>query len=122
MARHNFKKLKIWQKGILIVKLVYEYMETLPEKEKWNLISQSIRSACSIPANIAEGSGRKGKKDYAHFLSISLSSAYELETHLLVCEMQKYGDQELLKNILIELVQEQMMLFSYRNKVEQSAS
>ena len=38
---------------------------------------------CSIPSNIAEGSGKTTSKHFAEFLSISISSSYELETQLL---------------------------------------
>ena len=36
----------------------------------------------SIPANIAEGSGRNSDKDFAHFLEQSYGSAMELASHL----------------------------------------
>ena len=38
------------------------------------------------PANIAEGCAKYSDKDFVRFLQISLGSAYELETHLLLCE------------------------------------
>lgn len=84
----NFKKLKIWQKGMDIVEMVYEYVDKLPQIEKYNLVSQSIRCAVSIPSNIAESSRRKSNLDYAKFLEYSLSSSYELETQLLICQKE----------------------------------
>ena len=52
---HNFRELKIWQKGIDLVDGCYDYTLTLPTDEKYNLVSQINRCSCSVPSNIAEG-------------------------------------------------------------------
>ncbi|TZF85653.1 four helix bundle protein (plasmid) [Pedobacter sp. BS3] len=54
---HNFKNLKIWQKSMDLVDLAYAFCDGLPKNERYNLIDQITRAACSIPSNIAEGSG-----------------------------------------------------------------
>lgn len=118
--RINFKNLKIWQKGMQIVDKVYKYVERLPDYEKFNLTVQSIKSAVSIPSNIAERSGRKSNADYARFLEYSLTSAYELETQMLICKKRRYSDLKLLEEILNDVSEEQRMLFSYLEKVENS--
>jgi four helix bundle protein len=46
--------------------------------------SQLVRSATSVPANIAEGCGRAGDRDFRRLLRHSLGSACELEYHLLL--------------------------------------
>jgi four helix bundle protein len=51
---NNFKQLKIWQKGIEIVKDIYSITEKFPNKETRGLISQMRRASVSIPSNIAE--------------------------------------------------------------------
>ncbi|WP_412176255.1 four helix bundle protein [Formosa sp. PL04] len=43
------------------------------------------RCVVSIPANIAEGCAKDSQKDFVGFLQISLGSAFELETHLIIC-------------------------------------
>ena len=40
------------------------------------------RTAISIPSNIAEGSGRHGRRELLHHLSISRGSLKELETQI----------------------------------------
>ena len=82
--RHNFRELKIWKEAMNIVKSVYLLTSQLPADERFGLVSQINRCAISIPSNIAEGSGRTSNKEFLHFLNISLSSSFELETQLIL--------------------------------------
>jgi len=81
----NFRKLNIWNDSRLLVKEIYEITSLLPSSEKFGLISQINRCVISIPANIAEGSAKDSQKDFIRFLQISLGSAYELESHIILC-------------------------------------
>ena len=83
--KHNFRDLGIWKDSFAIVKDVYDLCIQLPSEEKYGLKSQIQRYAISIPSNIAEGSGRTSDKEFLHFLNIAISSSYELETQLLLC-------------------------------------
>lgn len=82
--KHNFRKLEVWKMAMDLVKKVYLVSPSLPDIEKFGLMSQIQRSAISIPSNIAEGSGRTSSKEFRYFLKISLSSSYELETQLIL--------------------------------------
>lgn len=119
MRKHNFKNMKIWQEGMEIVDMVYLYLNDLPSSEKFNLVSQMSRCSVSIPSNIADGSGKSGIKDQLKFFGYSLSSAYELETQLLICERRNYGNSSILKNILSKVETEQKMLFGFMQKLKQ---
>ena len=114
---HNFKKLLIWQKAMDLTDLTFIYSGGLPKDERFNLIDQINRCSCSIPSNIAEGSGKRSSLQFGEYLSISLSSAYELETQLLICERRKYGEGKLLNQALILLAEVQKMIFAFREKV-----
>lgn len=114
---HNFKNLKIWQKSMDLTDLVFDYNKELPSSERFNLIDQMNRSSCSIPSNIAEGSGKRSKLQFAEYLSIALSSAFELETQLLICERRNYGEKQKLGGAL-ELVSEiEKMIFTFRETI-----
>lgn len=81
---HNFKELNVWKLSRALVKEIYELTSEFPTTEKYGLISQLRRRAVSIPTNIAEGAGRNTDKDFAQFLNISLGSAFELDTLLIL--------------------------------------
>lgn len=83
--RHNFRELSSWKVSFDLVKEVYLISSKLPNDEKFGLKSQIQRCSVSIPSNIAEGSGRTTDKEFIYFLNIAISSAYELETQLLLC-------------------------------------
>jgi four helix bundle protein len=109
----NFKKLKVWQKGMSIVVGAYQLAKQLPREERFALTLQITKAAVSIPANIAEGSAKTSSLDYKRFLEISLGSAYELETHLLVTEMLHYDEDVLRASLLKDVDEEQKMLQSF---------
>ncbi|MGD7034969.1 four helix bundle protein [Methylotuvimicrobium buryatense] len=77
-------QLQAWQLSMSLVKLVYVWSKGFPVEEKYGLQSQIRRAAISVPSNIAEGAGRKGSKEFAHFLSIAQGSLSELETQYLI--------------------------------------
>lgn len=66
----------------------------IPKEERYELTSQLLRAALSIPLNIAEGCGRNSDKDFAKFLNNSLGSANETEYCLLVAYELKYISQD----------------------------
>lgn len=68
----SYKDLLIWEKGILIVEIVYELVKTFPQEEIYALSSQLKRASVSIPSNIAEGYGRNTDKSFSHFLEFSI--------------------------------------------------
>jgi len=80
----NFKDLKIWQRGVELVKLIYVITNSFSVDEKYGLVSQMRRSAVSIPSNIAEGFMRRHNKEYKQFLYIALGSLAELETQIII--------------------------------------
>ena len=78
MVKHNFKKLIIWQDAMILCDLIYNYTETLPSREKYNLINQLEKCGVSIPSNIAEGSGKRTSNHFSEFLTTSLGSTFNL--------------------------------------------
>lgn len=114
----NYKKLKIWQKGMDPVFDVYQLASQLPAEERFGLRSQVTRAAVSIPSNIAEGSAKTSKKDYKNYLETALASSFEVETQVLIIERLNFGDKELLEKLLACIDEEQKMIMSFIRTVE----
>ncbi len=80
----DFRKLNVWDKAHRLTLAVYKITKDFPRDEAYGLTSQIRRCSVSIPANIAEGCGRKGEAEFGRFLGIAMGSASELEYHLLL--------------------------------------
>lgn len=89
------RDLACWRNAMDLVKSVYSVTKKWPPDERYALTSQIRRSAVSVPANIAEGHGRFGKREFLHHLSIASGSLREVETLLEVARDADYlTDQE----------------------------
>ena len=97
---------------------IYKASKFFPKEELFGLRSQTTRAAVSIPANIAEGSAKKSQKEYKYFLEVSLGSAFELETHLLIAKGQNWFPEEIIDELLSKVTEEQRMLSSFMTKLE----
>jgi four helix bundle protein len=86
----TYQDLKVWQVSMQLVYRIYEFTQAFPHHEIYALTNQMRRAAVSIPSNIAEGKGRTGQKELAHFLSNSRGSLHELETQVLIAAHLKY--------------------------------
>lgn len=84
MAVHDFEDLTVWQKAMDLAVEVYRLTERFPPDERYNLTSQLRRAAGSVSANIAEGNGRGGTRDYVNFLSHSRGSLNETRSRLIL--------------------------------------
>ncbi len=80
----DFHELKVWQKAHELTLAIYRTTAAFPREEMYGLTAQIRRSCSSIPANLAEGSGRNGDAELARYCSIAMGSASETEYHLLL--------------------------------------
>jgi len=80
----SFRDLEVWRRAHELTLDVYRVTESFPSAELYGLTGQIRRSCASIPANIAEGCGRRGDAELARFLQIAMGSASELEYHVLL--------------------------------------
>ena len=95
----NFRDYKVWIDAVDFSTYIYRVTDEMPWFEKKGLCDQLRRAAVSISSNIAEGSARPSDVDFAHFLDLSLGSAYEVETQLLIAKNVGYITQELFEEM-----------------------
>lgn len=73
----SFEKLIVWQKAIIFAKRLVAIADKLPQKYQYSFADQLRRAALSIPSNIAEGAGRRGRRDMGNLYTIARGSVYE---------------------------------------------
>ena len=119
-SARNFRQYKVWQDAVTFATLVYEVTSKLPWFEKKGLCDQLQRAVVSISSNIAEGAGRPTDADFAHFLDLSMGSANEVETQLLISRNLAYISEEQYQMLLHRLseIQRQLsgLIITIRNK------
>lgn len=101
-AAQNFRDLLVWQKAHAFVLAVYRFTESFPDREKFGLSHQMRRAAVSIPANIAEGFGKRSHAEKARFLNIAEGSLEECRYYLILAHDLGYGQTESLTASLEE--------------------
>jgi four helix bundle protein len=88
----SYRNLIAWQKAKALALDIYRCTRRFPKDEVHGLTSQMRRAAVSVPSNIAEGKGRRTRKDFVHFLYQARGSLLELETQLSIVRELEYLD------------------------------
>lgn len=106
----SFRRLQVYNDARLLVKDVYVMMQSFPKEEKYALSDQLRRSVLSVPANIAEGMGRRSKKEQIHFLEIAFGSLMETFCHIEISKDLGYITEEQLlqKEKQIEIISKKL--------------
>jgi four helix bundle protein len=102
----SFRNLKVWEKAHALTLDVYQTSSSFPKSEMYGLTIQMRRASASMGANIAEGSCRKGDREFGRFLQIAMGSASELEYHVLLARDLKLlqgSDYDRLTNSVTEV-------------------
>jgi four helix bundle protein len=92
-----YRKLDAWNVAMEMVDAIYGLTVKFPDIERFGLISQLQRSAVSVPANIAEGSGRSARGDLQQHLAIARGSLFEVQTLLEIAVRRDYITRQQVK-------------------------
>lgn len=99
MAIRSHHDLVAWQKSLDLAVAVYGLSARFPRDELYRLTAQLTRAAASVPANLAEGSARASRREFAHFVSIARGSLAEVETLLLLADRLGYIEVDELRTV-----------------------
>jgi four helix bundle protein len=114
----RFTDLQVWQKGHALALKLYRVSSKFPADERFGLISQIRRAAVSVPTNIAEGSKRRTRQEYARFLNIAEGSIVEVAYLLMLARDLGYLPSLSARESMDEASEIARMLHGPRLKVE----
>lgn len=73
----DFERLDVYQRALDFISKIYDLFEILPYRIQKTIGNNLLRAAVSIANNLAEGSGRRMRKEKRHFFEISQGSIFE---------------------------------------------
>ena len=114
----DFKKLRVWRKAHSLALCAHQAALTIRGAQYASLRSQIIRASMSIPANIVEGREQKSEAEFCRFLRYALSSASELEYHLIIARDINVISPADFVGVLTLLKEVRMMLFGLLKRLE----
>ena len=89
----RFYDLEAWKKARILNREIYKMTRSEIFRKDFVLVDQTRRASISIMANLSEGFGRKGNKEFLQFISIAEGSLCELQSHLFVSLDTEYISQ-----------------------------
>lgn len=113
----DFRELKVWDKAHQLVLAVYKATSTFPRSEAFGLTSQMRKAAVSVPANIAEGCGRRGDAELARFMQMSMGSASELEYYVVLTRDLGFLPEEAAPGLAAHVTEVKRMLAGFLQKL-----
>ncbi len=78
----RFEDIEAWQMGRELKRAIYAASKAGEFSPDYALKDQIRRAAISVTANIAEGFGRSGNREFIQFLSNAKGSCAEIQDHL----------------------------------------
>lgn len=101
----NFRNYKVWMDAVSYATRIYKVTVEMPWFEKKGICDQLQRAVVSISSNIAEGAAKPSDIEFAHFLDMSLGSAFEVETQLTISRNIGYISVDLYESLLDDLTE-----------------
>ena len=86
--------------------------------ERFGLTNQIRRALVSISSNIAEGSGRSSRKDFARFVEIAFGSLLETVSQFTIAKRQGFIEQPDFERLYAAAERLSRMLSGLKNSLE----
>ena len=113
----NFEKLETWQVAIDFADLVYKLTRNFPDQERFGLTNQMRRAAVSISSNVAEGSSRSSRPDFARFVEIATGSLFEIVSQSFIGRREQFLTEEQFQQLYTAAERQGKMLSGLRQSL-----
>lgn len=120
MPYQNFEELEVWKQSRALKKEVFALIKSFPKEEKFNLSDQLLRSARSVPTQIAEGHGRRTFPDRLRFCIIARGSLSETLNHFIDAYDCNYITEEKMAYYRKRIEETERLLNGYINYLEKN--
>lgn len=117
VAMFGFEKLEVWQRSIAFADTVYSLTRDFPSDERFGLTNQMRRAAVSISSNLAEGSARLSRKDFARFVEIASGSLHEVVSQSFVSRNQGMHSEDQFQLLYAAAEEQSRMLSGLRRSL-----
>ncbi|MEK7449835.1 MAG: four helix bundle protein [Planctomycetota bacterium] len=101
MQMFRFLEWSVYKESKKLFKIVYNFVDKLPDKVRFDLGRHMLRAAFSVILNIAEGSGKSSDKELNRYFDISIGSLNET-----VAAADVLKDNNLISDEVFDLVKE----------------
>src|SRR5271165_3100342 len=118
----NFEKLEVWHKAVEFADQVYTVTRSFPEDERFGLTNQMRRAAVSISSNIAEGSSRSSKSDFARFVQMAAGSVFEVVSQATISKRRGFISEEDFARVYAAAEEQSKMLSGLKRSLNQPLS
>jgi len=118
----NFEKLEVWQEAITLADSVYSITRTFPDAGRFGLTNQMRRAAVSISSNLAEGSSRSSRPDFARFVEIATGSLFEVVSQATISKRQAFLSEADFNRLYSACEKQSKMLSGLRRSLLESAA
>ena len=117
----NFEKLDVWQEAINFADFVYSLTRNFPGDERFGLTNQMRRAAVSISSNVAEGSSRSSRPDFARFVELATGSVFEVVSQATVATRQAFLSESDYRRLYDACEKQSKMLSGLRRSLLESS-
>lgn len=115
--KFNYEKLEIADLSLNLINDIYLITKKFPNNEQFVLVAQIKRSVISILLNIAEGSGKFSKIDFARFIRNSIGSLLETDANLKIANRLNYIDDQTSKTLRPKIEQLYFKLIAFEKSL-----
>ena len=113
----DFRKIIAWQKAHAFSIALGSAVDWKKFRKRPGLRAQLLRAVDSISANTAEGCGKRSDSEFARYLEMALSSAREVDNHLLKARDVGCTDASVADRLLADLDEVKRVLFAFERAV-----